>query len=370
MNIELEYQVDDDKVDIVLPDRVNESNAEPIKKQMLAIINLHKDKTPAIDCKKLKFISSSGLRAILTVQKRRGSEKVTLKNVSREVYEILEMTGFDEIFHVSRVVKKLSIEGCKKIASSINGAFYKLDKGMMVKVFRESMTLEEAEKEMEMARKALICGVPTPISFTIVKCGDCYGIIFENIEPVSIAQLIHDNPAKLGYYTLLYTNFVKELHEKEIMPGELPSIKSRYMEWLEEAEQKLPAEMVVGMKEMVKCMDEGSTFVHGDLTLNNVYMANNELMVMDLSSCGYGHPIYDLQAIYASLVAIEIDNPGYCERTMGLTGRQCKQIWKLFMNRYLAGEDETPNETQQKTLNRLLTQYYILKEQLVDGMKE
>lgn len=49
------------------------------------------------DCEKLLYISSAGLRVLLTAHKRmKGAMK--LKNVSELVMEVLEMTGFADIW--------------------------------------------------------------------------------------------------------------------------------------------------------------------------------------------------------------------------------------------------------------------------------
>ena len=49
------------------------------------------------DCEKLVYVSSAGLRVLLTAHKRmKGSMKLT--NVSELVMEVLEMTGFADIW--------------------------------------------------------------------------------------------------------------------------------------------------------------------------------------------------------------------------------------------------------------------------------
>jgi anti-sigma B factor antagonist len=50
----------------------------------------------AIDCEKLSYVSSAGLRVLLTAQKKtKGSMKLT--NVCELVMEVFEMTGFVDI---------------------------------------------------------------------------------------------------------------------------------------------------------------------------------------------------------------------------------------------------------------------------------
>ena len=52
-----------------------------------------------IDCEKLSYISSAGLRVLLSAQKKmKGAVK--LKNVNELVMEVLEMTGFVDILTI------------------------------------------------------------------------------------------------------------------------------------------------------------------------------------------------------------------------------------------------------------------------------
>lgn len=53
------------------------------------------------DCEKLVYISSAGLRVLLTAHKRmKGAMKLT--GVSELVMEVLEMTGFADVWEIER----------------------------------------------------------------------------------------------------------------------------------------------------------------------------------------------------------------------------------------------------------------------------
>ena len=52
-----------------------------------------------MDCSDLEYISSAGLRVILRLRKQDSELKVT--NVSSEVYEIFDMTGFTEMMEIT-----------------------------------------------------------------------------------------------------------------------------------------------------------------------------------------------------------------------------------------------------------------------------
>jgi anti-sigma B factor antagonist len=63
--------------------------------------NLGGIKSLILDCKNLEYISSAGLRVLLSTQKKlqqKGTMK--LKNVREEVMDVLEMTGFADILTI------------------------------------------------------------------------------------------------------------------------------------------------------------------------------------------------------------------------------------------------------------------------------
>ena len=58
------------------------------------------------------YISSAGLRALLSAQHAMGEEgRVTLRNVNKEVMNILEVTGFSEIFNVELAAGSEEVQG-------------------------------------------------------------------------------------------------------------------------------------------------------------------------------------------------------------------------------------------------------------------
>jgi anti-sigma B factor antagonist len=61
-------------------------------------------KVLVVDMSKLVYVSSAGLRVLLKAQKimnRQGSMKV--KNISRDIREVFEITGFDELLNIEEV---------------------------------------------------------------------------------------------------------------------------------------------------------------------------------------------------------------------------------------------------------------------------
>lgn len=67
-----------------------------------AINELESNVELILDCEKLEYVSSAGLRVLLLIQKRvnNGISKFTLINVIEEVKEVLDMTGFSTILNI------------------------------------------------------------------------------------------------------------------------------------------------------------------------------------------------------------------------------------------------------------------------------
>lgn len=80
-----------------------------------------------IDAKELEYISSAGLRVILNAKKRCGSDKsFKVINVSNDVKNIFDVTGFSEIIEVVGASRQISVEGCPVIGRGACGECFEL----------------------------------------------------------------------------------------------------------------------------------------------------------------------------------------------------------------------------------------------------
>ena len=62
----------------------------------------HADQTIILDCEKMPFISSSGLRLFLKIRKEASEKggKLYLRKVCNDVLQVLKMTKLDEVFEM------------------------------------------------------------------------------------------------------------------------------------------------------------------------------------------------------------------------------------------------------------------------------
>ena len=97
MTIEIKKNVDELVLEIT--GRLDTITAPALDKTINE--NLGEIKSLILDCKNLEYISSAGLRVLLSTQKKlqqKGTMK--LKNVREEVMEVFEITGFVDVLTV------------------------------------------------------------------------------------------------------------------------------------------------------------------------------------------------------------------------------------------------------------------------------
>ena len=130
-----------------------------------------------VDAGQLEYISSSGLRILLMLAKRFKQFRIT--EVNPEVYDVLSMTGFTKMMTVERALRQLSVDGCEVIGVGGVGTVFRLNDDTIIKVFREGTTMDEVRKEITMSKEAFVMGMPTAISFDMVRVGSQYGLVYE-----------------------------------------------------------------------------------------------------------------------------------------------------------------------------------------------
>ena len=316
--------------------RIDSSNADQAEALIREIKEAHPNLQSVLDAEQLEYLSSAGLRVVLRMRKNAADLKMI--NVSNEVYEILDMTGFTDMLTVEKAFRRLSLEGCELIAKGANGAVYRYDPETIVKIYHNGASLEEIRLEKDLCRKVFIKGINTAIPYDVVKVDDYYGSVAELLSAKSVAKLLRANPEGLEETVAVYTDLLKKIHATPVLPGEMPAIKETGVDWAEFLQPYLPAEQWDKLTAMMKAIPEPEFMIHGDYHANNVMIQDGEPLLIDMDTVAYGHPIFDFAAIYLGFV-------GYCEcnhaGTMdfyGLPYETTVKMWETMMKQYFPDE--------------------------------
>ena len=339
-------RIENDTLYFELEGRIDTSNANQIDQ---TIQNLKSDFTGTnyiIDAAKLEFISSAGLRIILRLLKELKQLKII--NVSTDVYEILDMTGFTDMLTVEKAFRQISIEGCELIARGGNGCIYRYGEENIVKTYHNGASLDEIRNEKDLCRMVFVKGINTAIPYDVVKVGDSYGSVAELLNAKSIAKILQTNPEKFEDCMNIYTDLLKKIHSTPVEIGEMPSMKETGVKWIKDLESELPKDQWSKLFDMINNISEPKFMVHGDYHINNVMIQDEEPLLIDMDTVAFGHPIFEFAAIYLGYV-------GYCEAnhsgTMdfyGLPYETTTKIWKTLLEKYYNGDQAKIQEIETK----------------------
>ena len=147
--IDVNYKTEGEKLTLFIEGRIDSANAPEIEGKMRGILEEHPSEHIIIDCEKLEYTTSAGLRVVLRLKQDVDDTKII--NASREVYDILDMTGFTEMMEVERAYRVFSVEGCEVIGQGANGKVYRIDRDTIVKVYLNPDALPEIHRERELA---------------------------------------------------------------------------------------------------------------------------------------------------------------------------------------------------------------------------
>lgn len=333
--LELTHQLNGDTVTASIVGRVDSTNS-PLLDEKLAEADTAK--RLILDVEGLEYISSAGLRVILKYRKKHADLEIV--NASTEVYEILDMTGFAEMMSVKRAYRRVSVEGCEVIGEGAKGRVYRTDPDTVVKVYFDSDSLADIEHEREVARKALVLGIPTAISYDVVKVDGCYASMFEMVNAASFSKLLAKHPEEVDKYAAMYVDLLKLIHSTDVPAGQLPSRKEFMQERLKAAEPALPAEVYAKLWSMLDAVPETGKMIHGDYHTKNLMLANDEVILIDMDTLSVGHPVLEMGSIYNAYIGFHLLDPAGVEDFLGIGVETAKRLWQDTLRLYYGTEEE------------------------------
>lgn len=329
----------DGGVVIYVSGRIDSANATDVENALQKIREENPEGSLTMDASELEYISSAGLRVVLRTRKAEPTFEII--NVSSDVYEIFEMTGFSEMMPIKKAYRKFDVEGCEVIGQGSNGKVYRIDPETIIKVYKNPDSLPEIHRERELARKAFVLGVPTAIPYDVVKVGDGYGSVFELLNAVSFAKLIVEDKENYDKYIKMSADLLKQIHETTLKEGEMPDEKEVVIGWVTFLKDYLPAATYEKALKMVEDVDDSTNLIHGDYHLKNIMMQNDEALLIDMDTLCLGAPVFELASMYNAYVGFGIGDPKKVEDFIGIPYDLTAKIWKDTLKCYLETDDES-----------------------------
>lgn len=318
---------------------INSYNADGIEKEIDSILVNEEFNSIILDFYQLRYISSAGLRIILKLKQK--YDNVSIVEASLEVYDVLEMTGFTNILIVKKALKRISVDGAEVIGEGFYSTVYRIDKEKIIKVFNRVSDPRQIERELNLAKKAFVLGIPTAISFDIVKVNDKLGICFEMLDCMSLKNAFLNYPDRYEEFLDRYVKLLKIINGTDCMDTTLPDLKKMYLNKVEVIKEFLDEEHYLKAKKVIESIPETMTFVHGDCHFKNIMVQGDDLLLIDMDTLSRGHPIFELAGIRAPYVAFEEDSPGNSLQFLGVPPELCQKLYNDIVVKYTGKDDQT-----------------------------
>ncbi len=326
---------------IYLIGHIDSTNAQQVEQEINEARNAHPECTKmVIDASKLEYISSAGLRVILRLRKVYADLK--LVNVSAEVYEIFDMTGFTEMMTVEKAYRVISTEGCEVIGQGANGKVYRIDRDTIVKVYMNPDSLPDIQRERELARHAFVLGIPTAIPYDVVRVGEGYGSVFELLNATSFAKWLAKKPEDLDEIVKESVELLKKIHSTVVKPGEVPDMKKTALKWVTFVKDYLSPEKGEKLVSMVEAVPVDYHMMHGDYHIKNVMLQDGEALLIDMDTLCHGYPVFEFASIFNAYQGFSCADHTNIERFLGITYEQGAEIWNKTLKYYF--DDKSDEE--------------------------
>ena len=328
----------DGRLTVFLKGHIDSSNAGDLEREIEKARTQGEAEELLLDAAHLDYISSAGLRVILRLRKQLPNLKIV--NVSPEVYEILDMTGFTEMMEVQKAYRQISVEGCEIIGQGANGKVYRIDPDTIVKVYLNPDSLPEIQRERELARTAFVLGIPTAIPYDVVRVGDGYGSVFELLNAASFAQLLIRGEKTVEEVAEMSVDLLKQIHETEVKPDSMPDMKAVALDWADFLRDYLPAEQYNKLHALIAAVPEDHHMMHGDYHIKNVMLQNGESLLIDMDTLCCGHPIFELASMFNAYCGYGELDETITQNFLGISQETATEFWKRSLRLYLDGADE------------------------------
>ena len=330
-------RIEDGRVIVCLEGRVSSANASDISSKIDEIMAANPGSRLEIDAGELEYISSAGLRILLRLAK--AQKGLTIKEVTPDVYGIMKMTGFTDLLDVRQKMREFCVEGCEVVGRGACGTVYRVDEDTVVKVYEIPDCLGMIENEQRRAKQAFLKGIPTAISYDVVKVGDKYGSVFELLRASTYNDLILSHPEDCDEIIVQYADFIRQIHSVEMERGELPEAGKVFAGYLDRLEGVLPDNIRSWVRGLLEVMPEDLHVVHGDIQMKNVMLSAEEPLLVDMDTLSVGDPVFDLTGLYVTYMMYKQDEPDNTMKFLGISSEMATHIWERFMECYFEGVD-------------------------------
>lgn len=253
--------------------------------------------------------------------------------------------------------REVSVQGLPILGKGISGECYRLDDETVLKLYHEGADPAAVEKEKLLAKTAFVQGIPTAISFDIVRCGNRLGVVYELLNASTFSKEIAAHPQNVALYAKQFAELAQTIHSTYGDKSVFPRANRHFADNIT-ANDFLTDQEKDKLMRRVASLPEFDTCIHGDLHTSNVLMQNGEPCMVDMGDFALGDPLLDIAQTYNILgLGATSEDPPRCVRATGIPPELAWRFWELFEGEYFG----VSGEAERRVLRESMLFYVLLR---------
>lgn len=239
-------------------------------------------------------------------------------------------------------MKTIDLNDWEQFGGGGNGwsYYHKTDKSIMLKLNKESISMETTLSEFNRSKALFEMGVKTPKPIEFVTDGTRYGMIMQRIYgKKSYAKMISEDPSRIDELAKRFAQKSKEFHAIECDTTLFPSIHDFLKNQILGADA-IPQDIKDEVIGYIDSFDRTALCIHGDFNPGNIIRAEDgQEYWIDLGDFGYGDPDYDLAAL---LMLSKITPAKVVKYLFHISREQCAHFLDVYGREYYGNRWDSP----------------------------
>lgn len=234
-------------------------------------------------------------------------------------------------------LKQISIEECELIGTGAHASVYRIAPDEIVKVYREDIPFDKVLTEKKRSKRALILGVPTAISFDIVKVGNCFGAVYELLDAEPTDSYVNRSEKNLEDFISMSVELLKRIHGIDADTSECADMKADHFKWVDNIEYLIGSQTSDEIRKLISDIPDSNKLLHGDFHLKNIIIVKGKPMLIDMDTLCFGDPLFDLATIANSYWIFPQIAAEAATMHLGISVESAYHIWERTLSLYYDG---------------------------------
>ncbi len=177
------------------------------------------------------------------------------------------------------------------IALGLTAEVYSWKDGQVLKLFRPGISRSTVEGEASLTRRVHMTGLPVPAVGEIIEVDGRFGLEYERVEGITMAQALVKEPWKFAIFARQLAELQAEMHMRRV--AEMPPQRARLAQKIKSA-SSLPEHVRLVAIKTLERLPQDDKLCHGDFHPNNILMTSRGPVIIDWIDASRGSPVMDV----------------------------------------------------------------------------